>query len=89
MIDAETKIYSAIKLGDRITRSQSQDRGRALSSIPSSDYPYNSHLGLRQFVGGAGGGHLNSGGSEKRESPDFRPPEVGISEIIDDCDFTK
>ena len=24
--------------GDRITRSQSQDRGRALSSIPSSDY---------------------------------------------------
>ena len=39
MIDAETKIYSAIKLGDRITRSQSQDRGRALSSIPSSDYP--------------------------------------------------
>ena len=38
MIDAETKIYSAIILGDRITRSQSQDRGRALSSIPSSDY---------------------------------------------------
>ena len=38
MIDAETKIYSAIKLGDRITRCQSQDRGRALSSIPSSDY---------------------------------------------------
>ena len=38
MIDAETKIYSAIILGDRITRSQSQDRGKALSSIPSSDY---------------------------------------------------
>ena len=38
-----------------------------------------SHWGLGQFVGGGGGSVEIPGGVKKRESPDFRSPEVGIS----------
>ena len=39
-----------------------------------------SHWGLGQFFRG-GGGHWNSKGGKKRQSSDFRSPEVGISAI--------
>ena len=38
-----------------------------------------SHWGLGQFF--KGGGHWNSRGGKKRQSSDFRSPEVGISAI--------
>ena len=38
-----------------------------------------SHWGPGQFFGGRGGG--GGGGVKKRQSPDFRSPEVGISGI--------
>ena len=41
-----------------------------------------SHWGLGQFAGG-GGGPVKLGGGlvKKRDSPDFRSPEVGISAV--------
>ena len=66
MIDAETKIYSAIKLGDRITRSQSQDRGRALSSIPSSDYRHLDGLVIPQHGAGRWRSNFWSRGCKQR-----------------------
>ena len=44
-----------------------------------------SHWGLGQFFGGGGGGFVEIPGGEgvvkKRQSLDFRSPEVGISDI--------
>ena len=38
-----------------------------------------SHWGLGQFSGGGGGAFRGGGKVKKRQSPDFRSPEVGVS----------
>ena len=51
----------------------------------SYNVPSHSHWGLGQFSGGGGGGFIENPGEgvvKKRQSPDLRSPEVGISVTI-------